>query len=158
MPNGISGNWKKTCSAATIRSQAMTSSNPPPIASPLTAPITGLLRFHISVNPANPPGRSASASHQLSNCCSPASNALRSHPAENIFSPLAVTRPTRSSGSSRSMTTASLILRLKSKSIAFTLGRLSAISNTAPCRSTSSSCALWSICFPGFDWFGLQSE
>ena len=55
IPNGSSGNPNSTCSAAMIKSQAIAISNPPPIAKPLRAPITGLFKSHISVNPAKPP-------------------------------------------------------------------------------------------------------
>ena len=56
MPSRTSGNANSAAADATITSAASASSKPPPIASPLTAAITGLSNAKNSVRPANPPG------------------------------------------------------------------------------------------------------
>ena len=51
----ITGEGEKIFSAAIIRSQDNASSNPPPIAKPFSAHMTGLFKFQFSVSPAKPP-------------------------------------------------------------------------------------------------------
>ena len=158
IPSGISGRANSTCSAAMMRSEANAISNPPPMARPFKAAMTGLLRFHISVSPAKPPGTSDSLSHQLSSCCSPLSSAFKSQPAEKIRSPPPVRIATLSSGSSRRRAKASPSRRLVAWSMAFTFGRSSVTSRTAPRRSTLTSSPMTSISLaamarvPGMAW------
>ncbi len=89
-PTRGSGSAKTAFSAAMMMSQASAVSNPPPIATPLTAAMRGLSRSKRWLSPANPvAGRGPRR---------PAAWTLRSLPAENARSPAPVMIPTQRSG------------------------------------------------------------
>ena len=56
MPTVASGSAKRALRAAMIRSQASAISKPPPMHTPLTAAMIGLVRSNRAVRPPNPRG------------------------------------------------------------------------------------------------------
>ena len=112
----------------------MAISNPPPIARPLTAAMTGLFNTQFSVSPVKPPNPYSSASHQLSSCISPSFKALRSQPAEKIFSPPPVSIAQRKSLSSWSCLKAAASAWDVGTSMALTFPRSNVTSNICPSR------------------------
>jgi hypothetical protein len=135
-PSVASGNANSACEAATTRSAARTSSNPPPRASPFTAAMTGLPRSKNSVSPANPPGPWSASMP------SPSAAALRSHPALKNRSPAPVSIATRSVGSARNRSNAAYKARLVGTSIALAFGRSSVMTRTGPSARTSTAITL----------------
>ena len=135
-PSVASGNANSACEAATTRSAARTSSNPPPRASPFTAAMTGLPRSKNSVSPANPPGPWSASMP------SPSAAALRSHPALKNRSPAPVSTATRSAGSARNRSNAAYKARLAGTSIALAFGRSSVMTRTGPSARASTAITL----------------
>ncbi len=87
-----SGRANLAFSAAMIMSQASAISNPPPMAKPFTAAITGLYRSYREVRPPNPVAGIGTGDFW------PDAANLRSLPAEKAFSPAPVTIATHKSG------------------------------------------------------------
>src|SRR5204862_1986597 len=112
-----------------MMSQASAVSNPPPIATPLTAAISGLSRSKRWLSPANPvAGRGPRR---------PAACTLRSLPAEKARSPAPVMMPTHSSGSAaNSFHTASNSQCASLCSAFMTSGRLIVTMRSRPSSAT----------------------
>ena len=112
-----------------MMSQASAISNPPPIATPFTAAISGLLRSKRWARPAKPLAGMAMEP--------PVAWFLRSLPAEKARSPAPVMMPTHCSGSALKALKASSISKCIGECTAFmTSGRLRVKTVTGPSRST----------------------
>src|SRR5882757_70862 len=129
-PTRGSGSAKVAFSEAMIRSQASAISNPPPIATPLTAAMIGLSQSKREVSPAKPP----LSVPRLP----PAACHFRSLPAQNALSPAPVTMATHWSGSAEK--SSNTLLSSKCASICSALntsGRDRVIMVIGPLRVTS---------------------
>ena len=128
-PTFGSGKAKTALSEAMIRSQARAISKPPPMATPLTAAIRGLVRSKRDVKPAKPLGGDP--------ILPPVAWCFRSLPAEKARSPAPVTMPTHWSGSDEKSLNTSCSSKWASEWRAFiTSGRFRMMVVIGPLRST----------------------
>ena len=128
-PTRGSGSANSAFSAAMMMSQASAVSNPPPIAQPFTAAISGLSRSKRCVMPAKPFGPLGRRR--------PAACTFRSLPAENARSPAPVMMPThRSSRAANSSHTVASSSFASACSAFSTSGRFSVTMRTRPSSCT----------------------